>query len=113
MTYILVRRDQFNITPDGILHKPTDACFVASLTNRRTGIFRRGRLRAPSGNGKAYDADEVEKVMLQLWAEYVTESSGVAGASRLSTTKEHRRNSNPTLFALQRVPVIVGHSLYA
>jgi hypothetical protein len=75
MTHILVRRDQFNITPDGILHKPTDACFVPSLADRHTGIFRRGNLCAPREKGDAYDADDVEKVMLQLWAEYV-ESAG-------------------------------------
>ena len=81
----MVRRDQFNITPDGILHKPTDACFVPNRTNRRTGIFRRGNLGAPRATGDAYDADEVEKVMLHLWAEYI-ESTGVqpehAGKSR-------------------------------
>jgi len=74
--HILVRRDQFNITPDGILHKPTDACFVPNRTNRRTGIFRRGNLGAPRATGDAYDADEVEKVMLHLWAEYI-DSTGV------------------------------------
>jgi hypothetical protein len=28
MANILVRRDQFNITPQGIVHKPTDAAFT-------------------------------------------------------------------------------------
>ena len=28
MANILVRSDQFNITPQGILHKPTDAAFT-------------------------------------------------------------------------------------
>ena len=28
MANILVRRDQFNITPQGIIHKPTDAAFT-------------------------------------------------------------------------------------
>ena len=28
MASILVRRDRFNITPQGIVHKPTDAAFT-------------------------------------------------------------------------------------
>jgi hypothetical protein len=33
---ILVRRDQFNITPQGIIHKPTDSHF-APLFYKRQG----------------------------------------------------------------------------
>ncbi|MEK9285622.1 MULTISPECIES: hypothetical protein [unclassified Bradyrhizobium] len=87
MTHILVRRDQFNITPDGILHKPTDSRFVPSPINRYTGTFRQGRLCAPQGDMDAYDADEVKKMMLQLWAEYVAESSGTVG--RAPSHSEH------------------------
>src|SRR5262249_39845385 len=72
--HILVRRDQFNITPDGILHKPTDACFVPNRTRDEPGYF--GEAGAPRATADAYDADEVEKVMLHLWAEYI-ESTGV------------------------------------
>jgi hypothetical protein len=39
MENILVRRDQFNITPQGIVHKPTDAAF----TPNPGGIHRLGQ----------------------------------------------------------------------
>lgn len=76
MPHILIRRDQFNITPEGILHKPTDARFVPSPADRCKGTFREGHLGASRSGGESYDADEVKRVMLQLWTEYVGESSG-------------------------------------
>ena len=78
--HILVRRDHFNITPDGILHKPTDARFVPSLGDRCKGRFCQGDLYASRRDGNAYDVEEVKKVMLQLWTEYVTESLSADGA---------------------------------
>jgi hypothetical protein len=51
MAFILVRRDQFNITPQGIIHKPTDAAFVPSLDDPLKGTVRLGQLgnRLPNG----------------------------------------------------------------
>jgi hypothetical protein len=75
MTNILVRRDQFNITPEGILHKPTDARFVPSPTNRSAGTISQGCLYASRGDSDAFDAEEVKKMMLQLWAEYLAKEA--------------------------------------
>jgi hypothetical protein len=41
----LVRRDQFNITPQAIVHKPTDAAFIPSPGDPFSGIERLGQLR--------------------------------------------------------------------
>jgi hypothetical protein len=39
----LVRRDQFNITPQGIIHKPTDAAFTLFPGDPFSGTRRAGR----------------------------------------------------------------------
>ena len=44
MENILVRRDQFNITPTGIVHKPTDASFAPYPGEAYCGITRMGQL---------------------------------------------------------------------
>ena len=46
MANILVRRDQFNITPRGIVHKPTDAAFTPYPGDPYSGITRLGQLPA-------------------------------------------------------------------
>jgi hypothetical protein len=40
----LVRRDQFNITSQGIVHKPTDAAFTPYPGDPYSGITRLGQL---------------------------------------------------------------------
>ena len=44
MESTLVRRDQFNITPRGIVHKPTDAAFTPDPGDPYSGIERLGQL---------------------------------------------------------------------
>jgi hypothetical protein len=66
----LVRRDQFNITPQGIIHKPTDAAFTPFPGDPFSGTRRAGR-RALA-NGEEYLPDEVQRIMRELWTEYVT-----------------------------------------
>jgi hypothetical protein len=70
MANILVRRDQFNITPQGINHKPTDAAFTPYAGNPYSGTMRLGQLgsRVPSGG---YNPQDVKRMMQELWAEYV------------------------------------------
>ena len=66
----LVRRDQFSISPQGIVHKPTEAAFTPDPGNPYSGISRMGQLASepPIGNFKL---DDVQRMMLELWAEYV------------------------------------------
>jgi hypothetical protein len=76
MPTTLVRRDQFNITPQGIVHKPTDAAFIPSPGDPRTGTVRLGQLRNRLSNGNEYNAEDVQRMMRELWEEYVAANPG-------------------------------------
>jgi hypothetical protein len=67
----LVRRDQFNVTPQGIVHKPTDAAFTPSPGDPFSGIERLGQLRNQHPIGSGFRTEEVQRMMRELWAEYV------------------------------------------
>ena len=54
MESILVRRDQFNITPQGIVHKPTDAAFTPNPGDPYTGIHRLGQLGNETSKGSGF-----------------------------------------------------------
>jgi hypothetical protein len=71
MASILVTRDQFNITPQGVTHKPTDASFVPHCSDPRSGSMRLGRLECEAPSGDTYDSEVVKTMMMQLWAEYL------------------------------------------
>ena len=71
MASTLVRRDQFNITPQGILHKPTDAAFTPHPGDPYSGALRSGQLGTQLPNGQTYCPEDVQRVMEELWAEYV------------------------------------------
>ena len=66
----LVRRDQFSITPQGIVHRPTDAAFTPYPGDAFSGIERLGHLndKHPSGS---FSTDDVRRMMRELWSEYV------------------------------------------
>jgi hypothetical protein len=67
----LVTRNQFNISPQGIVHKPTDAVFTPCPGNPLAGTMRLGTLGNQQPNGNGYSADDVQRIMRELWAEYV------------------------------------------
>lgn len=67
----LVRRDQFAITPQGIVHEPTDAAFTPHPGDPFSGIERLGQLGNKGPNGSGFEAERVHKIMRGLWAEYV------------------------------------------
>ena len=67
----LVRRDQFNVSPQGIIHKPTDAAFTPRFGDPRSGTIRLGTLGNKHPNGNGYRSDDVERMMRELSAEYV------------------------------------------
>ncbi len=72
---ILVTRDQFNITPHGITHKPTDASFTPHGSDPHSGTMRLGQLESEAPAGDRYDPDVVKEIMTQLWVEYVAANS--------------------------------------
>jgi hypothetical protein len=67
----LVRRDQFNISPQGILHKPTEAAFTPYPADPHSGVWRAGQLDQGLAGGNIYDSKEVRRIMGELWVEYV------------------------------------------
>jgi hypothetical protein len=71
MENTLVRRDQFNISPQGIVHKPTDAAFTPDPGNPYSGIHRMGRLGSETSNASEFRSHDVLRMMRELWAEYV------------------------------------------
>jgi hypothetical protein len=71
MDHTLIRRDQFNISPQGIVHKPTDAAFTPNPSDPYSGIERMGRLGNTSPNGSDFRPDDVQRIIRELWVEYV------------------------------------------
>ena len=71
MENTLVRRDQFNISPQGIVHKPTDAAFTPDPGDPYSGIDRWGPLGSETPNGSGFRSDDVLRMMRELWTEYV------------------------------------------
>jgi hypothetical protein len=71
MDSYLVRRDEFTISPLGIIHKPTDAAFTPFPGDPLSGITRIGTLGNQQANDNDYRSDDVQRIMRELWAEYV------------------------------------------
>ena len=71
MVMTLITRNQFNITPDGIVHKPTDAAFIPSAGDPLSGTMRLGLLVNQHPNGREYPVEDVQRIMRELWVEYV------------------------------------------
>jgi hypothetical protein len=71
MENTLVRRDQFNITPQGIVHKPTDAAFTPYAGDPYSGSLRMGQLGNNHPNGSGFNSEDVQRIMKELWADYV------------------------------------------
>ena len=72
MDSTLVRRDQFNISPQGIVHKPTDAAFTPNPGDPLSGIERLGQLGSQHPTENGFRTDVVLRMMHELWSEYVT-----------------------------------------
>jgi hypothetical protein len=58
-----VKRDQFGLSPQGIVHKPTDAAFTPDPTDPYSGIMRLGHLGNSHPNGGGFSPDEVCRLM--------------------------------------------------
>ena len=77
MEKTLVRRDQFNISPQGIVHKPTEAAFTPYPGDPYSGTVRLGQLGQRLSSGCQYDPDDVQRLMRELWAEYVAANAAL------------------------------------
>ena len=72
-----VRRDQFEISPEGITHKPTGASFNPVSGEPGWGHLVPGELGNVLPNGEAYEPEQVDAMMEQLWVEYVGNNPGL------------------------------------
>jgi len=66
-----VERDQFEISDNGITHKPTGASFSPYPGDPRAGNLNLGRLGEKLATGEDYRPNEVRRMMERSWAEYV------------------------------------------
>ena len=66
----LVTRNQSNVTPDGVVHKPTDAAFIPNPSDPSSGTVRLGQLANAHPTGREYPVEDVLRVMGELWAEF-------------------------------------------
>ena len=66
-----VQRDQFEVSPKGITHKPTGATYTPHAGAPYSGNMNLGQLGNVLTNGEDYRTLEVQTMMEQLWAEYV------------------------------------------
>jgi hypothetical protein len=66
-----VTRDQFEISPRGITHKPTGATYTPLPGSPFSGTMNRSQLGNMSKHGDDYRPFEVKDMMERLWAEYV------------------------------------------
>ena len=71
MVYALVTRNQFNVTPEGVVHKPTDAAFVPDPSNPNQGTVRLGQLANPHPTAPEYPVEDVLRLMRELWEEFM------------------------------------------
>ena len=89
MANFLVRRDQFNITPEGIVHKPTDAAFTPYPGSAHSGITRLGHLGNNNSEGTCFSPEDVQRVMRELWAQYVTDNPQLFKTGSLESASPH------------------------
>jgi len=66
-----VQRDQFGVSPYGIVHQPTDAAFTPYPTDPYSGIMRLGHLGESQPNRGGFKPDDVCRMMNELYVEYV------------------------------------------
>ena len=66
-----VRRDQFEISPNGITHTPTGGKYTPHPGAPHSGTMDLSRLCGVLANGEDYRPHEVLTMMERLWAEYV------------------------------------------
>ena len=69
-----VKRDQFGSSPQGIVHRPTDATFTPDPADPYSGTIRLGQLLNSQPNGGGFNPDDVCRVMNELWSDYVAKN---------------------------------------
>jgi hypothetical protein len=86
-----VKRDQFSVSPYGIVHMPTDAAFTPNSSNPNSGTLRVGHLSSRPPNDGGFKPDDVCRFMDELWVEYVANHPELSEAA---LPKQHKRGSS-------------------
>ena len=88
----LVTRNQFNVTPQGVVHKPTEAAFIptpgdplSGTMRLLSGTMRLGQLVNQQPNGREYRAEDVQRIMRKLWEEFVASNPEIFNTSSASS----------------------------
>ena len=81
----LVTRNQFNVTPQGVVHKPTEAASVPSRGNPLSGTMRLGQLVNQQPNGREYRAEDVQRIMREHWEEFVASNPEIFNTNAASS----------------------------
>lgn len=81
----LVTRNQFNITPQGVVHKPTEAAFIPSPGDPLLGTMRLGQLVNQQPNGREYRVEDVQRIMGELWEEFVASNPEIFNTNSASS----------------------------
>lgn len=68
------KNPDYEITPEGVVHVPTQARFIPALTEDGVHSWEDAKLGTPLA--AAYDPVDVKKTMLMLWREYLLTSEG-------------------------------------
>ncbi len=74
-----VNRDQFDVSPYGIVHLPTDATFIPDPSDPNSGTMRVGHLGNRQPNAGGFKPDDVCLLMNELWIEYVDNNPELFG----------------------------------
>jgi len=88
MAKTLVTRNQFNVTPDGVVHKPTDAAFVPNTSDPLLGTIRLGQLGNQHPSGREYPVEDVLRIMGELWEEFAANNPEKVRSRSLNDTRQ-------------------------
>jgi hypothetical protein len=66
----IVTREQFDISDEGVTHKPTGYSFTPYPGDPTSGTVNKGRLGDKLKSGEDYRPHEVEEMARRLWLEY-------------------------------------------
>ena len=75
MTTTPVKPEQFEITEEGITHKPTGCTFTSHPGNPLSGSMRHGQFGNKLQSGEDYRPEEVTTMMQQLWVKHCATKS--------------------------------------
>lgn len=66
----IVTREQFEVSDEGITHKPTGYSFTPYPGDPNSGTVNKGRLGDKLETGEDYRPQEVEEMARRLWLEH-------------------------------------------